>query len=82
MIEYPVSRRDDDVDSYHGTLVSDPFRWLEEIDSAETRVWVEEQNKLTFGVLGAIPQRDEIRQRFEELWDFPRQSAPVRRGDW
>jgi prolyl oligopeptidase len=82
MIEYPVSRRDDDVDSYHGTLVSDPFRWLEEIDSAETRVWVEEQNKLTFGVLGAIPRRDEIRQRFEELWDFPRQSAPVRRGDW
>ncbi|MCP4964641.1 MAG: S9 family peptidase [bacterium] len=82
MIEYPISRRDDDVDSYHGTLVSDPFRWLEETDSAETRAWVDEQNKLTLSVLGAIPQRDRIRQRFEQLWDFPRQSAPVRRGDW
>ncbi|MDX2343650.1 MAG: prolyl oligopeptidase family serine peptidase [Acidimicrobiia bacterium] len=82
MIEYPMSRRDDDVDIYHGTLVSDPYRWLEEIDSAETQVWVGAQNELTFAYLDTIPQRDELRDRFRQLWDFPRESAPVRRGDW
>ncbi len=82
MVEYPVSRRSDDADSYHGTLVSDPYRWLEEMDSAETNSWVDAQNELTSAHLDAIPGRDAIRDRFQELWDFPRQSAPVRRGDW
>ena len=82
MVEYPASAKGDVVDDYHGTLVPDPYRWLEEMDSAATTAWVDAQNELTFSHLDTIPNRRALRQRFEELWDFPRQSAPVRRGDW
>jgi len=48
---YPQARRSDQVDDYHGTKVADPYRWLEDTDSAETHAWVEAENKLTFGYL-------------------------------
>jgi prolyl oligopeptidase len=70
------------IDDYHGTPVPDPYRWLEQIDSVETAAWVDAQNELTFSHLDTISHRAALRKRFEELWDFPRQSAPVRRGDW
>ncbi len=82
MVDYPESRRADVVDIYHGVPVPDPYRWLEEMDSVQTLAWVDSQNELTFSHLAAIEQRDALRQRIEELWDFPRQSAPVRRGGW
>ena len=68
---YPKTKTIDQVDDYHETLISDPYRWLEDTNSAETKAWVEAQNKLTFKYLETIPAREEIRQRLTELWDFP-----------
>ena len=82
MPDYPVTRRDETVDDYHGMAVADPYRWLEATDSAETLAWVDAQNEVTFAHLDAIPQRSALRRRFEQLWNFPRESTPMRRGDW
>ena len=77
---YPETRTVDQVDDYHGTPVADPYRWLEDPDSPETRTWIEAQNRLTFGFLGRIPEREGLRQRLTELWDYARAWAPVKRG--
>jgi len=82
MVEYPATPKGDVVEDYHGTQVADPYRWLEQIDSAETSAWVDAQNSLTFSYFDQIEARAAVRRRFEELWDFPRESAPARRGDW
>ncbi len=82
MATYPETRRVDVSDDYHGTSVADPYRWLEEMQAPETLAWVDEQNALTADHLGAITQRQKIHDRFEELWNFPRRSTPMRRGDW
>ena len=77
---YPPSRTVDQVDDYHGTPVADPYRWLEDPDAPETRAWVEAQNEVTFGFLGRIPEREGLRQRLTELWDYAKAWAPVKRG--
>jgi prolyl oligopeptidase len=77
---YPNARKTDTVDDYHGTQVADPYRWLEELDSAETREWVDAQNKLTFGFLGQVAQRDKIRARLTELWNYERYGVPFKEG--
>jgi prolyl oligopeptidase len=64
----------------HGLSISDPWFWLEDLDSAETRAWVETQNLRAFAFLEAIPQREEIRQRITELWNYPRRSVPFKEG--
>ncbi len=79
-IIYPPTRRGDQVDDYHGTLVADPYRWLEDTNSAETKAWIEAQNALTFGFLEAIPEREKIRARLTELWDYPKAAAPFQYG--
>jgi len=78
---YPVARRDDVVDDYHGTKVADPYRWLEEPDSPETRAWVEAENEITFRYLEGIPQRGAIEERITALWDYERHGTPWRRAD-
>jgi prolyl oligopeptidase len=78
---YPESRRDAQVDDYHGTTVADPYRWLENPDSPETKAWVEAQNKLTFSYLAQIPQRDRLQQRLTQLWNYEKYSAPFKQGD-
>ena len=80
-VTYPETHRGDVVDQIHGVSVPDPYRWLEDPDSAETRAWVEAQNALTFSYLRGIPQRAPIRKRLETLWNYERLSAPSRRGD-
>ena len=79
-LSYPVTKAVEQVDDYHGTQVSDPYRWLEATDAEDTKAWVTAQNELTFKVLNAIPGRDAIRARMTALWDFERTSAPGRRG--
>jgi prolyl oligopeptidase len=79
-LSYPPTRRDEQVDNYHGVQVADPFRWQENADSAETRAWVEAQNRLTFGYLGAIPGRERIKSRLTQLWNYERFGAPFREG--
>ncbi len=78
---YPVSKKVDVVDDYFGTKVPDPYRWLEDETSAEVKAWIDEQNKLTFGYLDKIPYREKLKTRLTELFNYPRISAPFRRGD-
>lgn len=77
---YPVTRKSDQVDDYHGTKVADPYRWLEDLDSAETRTWVQAQNKLTFAWLGQISVRDRLRRRLTELWNYERYGLPHKKA--
>jgi prolyl oligopeptidase len=81
-IMYPQTRRVDHVDVYHGVKVHDPYRWLEQDvrKSPEVADWVAEQNKVTSAYLHAIPQREAIRHRLTELWNYERYSAPFKAG--
>ncbi|MEB3182233.1 MAG: prolyl oligopeptidase family serine peptidase [Nostocaceae cyanobacterium] len=80
-LNYPVSRKSQQVDDYHGVTVLDPYRWLEDPDSEETKAWVEAQNQVTFGYLQEIPVRETIKQRLIKLWDYERYSIPFQRGE-
>jgi len=79
-LTYPKAKTVDQVDDYHGTKVADPYRWLEDTDSADTKAWVEAENKVTFGYLDKIPYRGAIRDRLLKLWNFERFSAPEKEG--
>ena len=76
---YPQARKDSTVDIYHGVEVPDPYRWLEDADSAETQAWVAQQNKLTSDFL-AVSAREKIKARLTKLMDYPRYSAPYKQG--
>ncbi|MBC8424150.1 S9 family peptidase [bacterium] len=78
---YPESHKVEQVDDYHGTQVADPYRWLEDVDSDETKAWVVAQNEVAFGYLESIPARDKIKERLTELWDYPKFGAPFREGE-
>jgi prolyl oligopeptidase len=79
-LTYPEARKSDVTDVYHGTRVADPYRWLEDPDSPETRAWVEAQNKVTFAFLEAIPARSRLRRRLTRLWDYEKFGVPTREG--
>jgi prolyl oligopeptidase len=81
-LSYPKTKRIDHIDDYHGVHVADPYRWLEEDvrKSPAVAEWVAEQNQLTFAYLHAIPQREAIRKRLTELWNYERYSAPFKAG--
>ena len=79
---YPPTRTVDQIDKYHGTPVADPYRWLEDTDTPETLEWIRQQNELTSSLLQQVPERQRIRQRLTELWDFPKTWAPYRKGKW
>jgi len=78
---YPTARKSDHTDDYHGTKVADPYRWLEDPDSAESRAWIAAENKLTTGFLAEIPQREAIRKRLTKLWDYEKFGVPTLRGE-
>jgi prolyl oligopeptidase len=80
-LTYPPTRKSDQVDNYHGTLVADPYRWLENSDSQETKAWIEAENKLTFAYLQEIPARDKIKQRLTKLWDYEKYGIPFKEGE-
>lgn len=77
---YPPSRRCDQQDDYHGVTVSDPYRWLEDLNAPETEAWIAAQNALTFEHLAQIPEREALQQRLTALWDYPKAHAPFKRG--
>lgn len=82
-IEYPETYKDTSVvDDYFGTLVADPYRWLEDDLSEETAEWVQQQNEVTFEYLEKIPYREQIRQRLEELWNYEKVSSPFKEGNY
>jgi prolyl oligopeptidase len=80
-LSYPEARQGEVVDDYHGTPVPDPYRWLEELDSDETRQWIEQEQALTDTYLAAISQRDSIRERLTELWNYERYDWLFKEGD-
>lgn len=81
-IAYPQTKKVDVVDNYFGTEVPDPYRWLEDDNSEQTKDWVAEQNKLTFSYLERIPFRERIRKRLREVNDYPRIHDVVKAGDY
>lgn len=80
-LTYPTSHKSNQVDDYHGTLVADPYRWLEDPDSEETRTWIEAQNQVTFDYLSRIPAREKIKQRLTKLWDYEKYGIPFKEGE-
>ncbi|MEH2206318.1 MAG: prolyl oligopeptidase family serine peptidase [Nostoc sp.] len=80
-LTYPTSHKSNQADNYHGTLVADPYRWLEDPDSQETRTWIEAQNQVTFGYLSEIPAREKIKQRLTKLWDYEKYGIPFKEGE-
>ena len=81
-LEYPETARTDHTDDYHGTVVADPYRWLEDDvrESEDVANWVDAQNKVTFDYLEGIEEREAIRARLEALWNFERFGSPVKEG--
>jgi len=82
LITYPETKKVDTIDTYFGTDIKDPYRWLEDDKSDETAAWVEAQNKVTFGYLEQIPYRDTLKNRLEKLWNYEKFSAPFKEGDY
>jgi prolyl oligopeptidase len=79
---YPLSKKGDIIDTYFGTEVADPYRWLEDDEADDTKVWVIAQNQVTQNYLDQIPYRESIRQRLENLWDYEKYSAPFKEGKY
>ncbi len=81
-IKYVPTRRMEHIDVYHGIKVPDPYRWLEADarESKEVAQWVDAQNKVTFGYLMSIPEREAIRKRLTELWNYEKYGTPFKRG--
>lgn len=81
-VNYPTTQKVDTVDTYFGTQVKDPFRWLEDDRSPETEAWVKEQNVTTFGYLDQIPFREDLKNRLEKLWNYEKLGSPFKEGDY
>ncbi|MEZ5146870.1 MAG: hypothetical protein R2759_07275 [Bacteroidales bacterium] len=78
---YPVAKKVDTVDVYFGHQVADPYRWLEDDNSPETEAWVNAENEVTFGYLEQIPFRNKIKERLEQIWDYPKYGVPFKEGN-
>ncbi len=77
---YPEARRMDHTDDYFGTLVADPYRWMEDLESPEVAQWVEAENALSEPFLAAIPSHREIQTRLSEIWNYERMDLPDKEG--
>lgn len=80
-LDYPQTAKVNQVDTYFGVEVEDPYRWLEAMDSSATADWIAAQNEITFNYLEQIPFREKIKNRLTEIWDYERVSAPFKEGD-
>lgn len=79
-LKHPRTHRVGQVDDYHGTRVADPFRWLENPDSPESRRWIEAQNVVTSNYLAKIPSRAALKERLTKLWNYERFGLPYKEG--
>src|SRR4030095_3430717 len=79
-LKYPQPRKGDTVDTYFGTKVADPYRWMEDLNSPELKKWIEEENAITFRYLDGLPTRAELKARITELWNYPKTGIPQFRG--
>jgi prolyl oligopeptidase len=81
-MKYPETKKTDQADTLFGTVVTDPYRWLEDDTAAATGNWVKNQNEVTFGYLDKIPYRNDIKKRLETLFNYERLSAPFQEGEY
>lgn len=81
MITYPETKKSPQNDDYFGNSVADPFRWLENDQSAETKAWVQAQNTVTNNYLSQIPMREKFHKRLSALWNYEKISAPFKAGE-
>ena len=81
-VTYPETAKVDTVEDYFGTSIADPYRWLENDTSAETEAWVIEENAVTDAYLAQIPFREKVRERLEQIWDYPKFGVPFREGNY
>jgi len=81
-LHYPETKRDEVKDDYFGTSVFDPYRWLEDDNSESTKEWVRGQNEVTNSYLEQIPFRPKIKDRLSDLWNYPKESAPGKKGSY
>ena len=81
-VTYTQTQKTDTVDTYFGTEVPDPYRWLEDDRSSETEDWVKRQNQVTYGYLDTIPFRAQLKERLEKLWNYEKIGSPFKEGDY
>jgi len=82
LMKYPETIKDSTTDNYFGTKIADPYRWLENDTSAETKKWVDAENKITQNYLSQIPYREAIKRRLTEIWNYPKETAPFKVGEY
>ena len=75
-LTYPPTKKVDVSDNYFGTTIADPYRWLEDDNSEETKNWVQQQNVVTSTYLSGIPYRDKVKSRLAVLWNYPKYGSP------
>ncbi|WP_299761620.1 prolyl oligopeptidase family serine peptidase [uncultured Dokdonia sp.] len=81
-VTYTKTKKADTVDTYFGTDVPDPYRWLEDDRSSETEDWVKRQNQVTYGYLDTIPFRAQLKERLEKLWNYEKIGSPFKEGEY
>ncbi len=81
-IKYPETKKVNQADNYFGTNVADPYRWLEDDNSEETKRWVVAENKITEEYLSKIPFRDKVKSKLEEMWNYAKYSSPFKEGEY
>jgi len=81
-LTYPATKKIEVIDTYFGTAVADPYRWLEDDQAADTRAWVEAENEVTQKYLSQIPFHDKLHARLKQLWNYEKYSAPFKEGEY
>ena len=81
-VKYPETKKVNQSDVYFGTPVQDPYRWLEDDNSAETKAWVQQQNAVTQEYLSRIPFREQVKNRLSEMWNYARYGLPYNKGEY
>ncbi|MDJ1484812.1 prolyl oligopeptidase family serine peptidase [Cytophagaceae bacterium YF14B1] len=81
-LQYPKTQKIEHTDTYHGTTVADPYRWLENDTAKAVKDWVTAENKVTFSYLDKIPYRKDFQKAIEKVYNYPKYSAPFRKGEW
>lgn len=81
-VKYPTTKKVNQKDDYHGTEIADDYRWLEDDNAEDTKAWVKEENAVTQDYLSKIPFRKKLRERYEELFNYPKLSSPFKVGEY
>ena len=81
-VGYPATFKGPVQDTYFGTTIADPYRWLEDDNSEATKAWVKDQNAVTAAYLDRIPFRSKVKERLSVLWNYPKYGSPRQEGDY